>query len=478
MQLNGKEVIITAGLEVHIQLNTKTKAFSASKVGFGDVPNQNTSQVDVGMPGSLPIVNKEMVKQAIQLGDCLESKVNQMIKFARKHYFYPDLPKGYQITQDDHPILVGGYLDYFVDGELKRCDIHHSHLEEDAGKSLHGYRYGQTGIDLNRAGQPLLEIVTEPCLNSIEEVIAFLKQLHALVTYLDICDGNMQEGSFRCDVNVSIRTSKEQPLGTRVELKNMNSFKFIQKALQYEINRQIDCLASGKEIRQETRLYNEKKQTTESMRKKEDANDYRYFQDPDIPAIWVNDRFIEDARSVVPEKPEDRVKRYTESGLQQVDARIIAYNKPMAEFLDEVTPHGHNIQSIANWLLGPISALANKDQIHFSKIPLTSVHLSQIMQKVKDSALSSKMAKDVIEYIWKEGLDVDAIIQKYNLKQLSSDDDIKAIIQQVLDNNPEQLEQFRAGKEKLFGFFVGQAMKASKGQANPERLNQLLKEML
>ncbi|MDC3180895.1 Asp-tRNA(Asn)/Glu-tRNA(Gln) amidotransferase subunit GatB [Gammaproteobacteria bacterium] len=478
MQLKGKEVLVTAGLEVHIQLNTKTKAFSGSKVGFGDTPNQNTSQVDIGMPGSLPVVNKEMVRQAILLGDCLNSKINQIIKFTRKHYFYPDLPKGYQITQDDHPILLGGFLEYYLNGELKRCEIHHAHLEEDAGKSLHGYRYGQTGIDLNRAGQPLLEIVTEPCLNGIDEIIGFLKQLHSLVTYLGICDGNMQEGSFRCDVNVSIRTSKDEPLGTRVELKNMNSFKFIQKALQYEINRQIDCLDSGQPVVQETRLYNEKRQTTESMRKKEDADDYRYFQDPDIPAIWVNDQFIEDAKSAVPEKPEDRINRYVKSGLQAVDARIIAYNKPMAEFLDQVTTDGHAPQPAANWILGVISALANKDQLEFSQIPFTPVQLSEIMNKVASQSLSSKMAKDVIEYVWKEQLSVADIISKYNLKQLSSDDDLKAIIQTVIDQNPTQLEQYKNGKDKLFGFFVGQSMKASKGQANPERLNQLLKEML
>lgn len=478
MQLNGKKVLVTAGIEIHVQLNTKTKAFSQSSTAFGAEPNHNTSQIDIGMPGTLPVVNKEMIRQAIMLGECLHSKVNQQITFARKHYFYPDLPKGYQITQDENPILIGGYLDYEVDGKNKRCEIHHAHLEEDAGKSVHGYQAGVSGIDLNRAGQPLLEIVTQPCLESISEVTAFLKRLHSLVTYLDICDGNMQEGSFRCDINVSIRADEKQPLGTRVELKNMNSFKFIQKALEYEINRQINCLAEGIEIKQETRLYNEAKQTTESMRGKENASDYRYFREPDIPAIWINDQFIEAARDKLPEKPEDRINRYTDMGVQAVDARILGYNRPMADFLDELVIKNHDPQAVTNLLLGPISALANKHLIDFANIPFSPTHLDSIMLKMEQGELSSKMAKEVIEHVWNEGLSVDEVIQKYQLKQLNSDEDLTKILQEILDKNPNQVAEFRSGKDKLFGFFIGQAMKATKGQANPEKLNQRLREML
>ncbi|UTC24144.1 Asp-tRNA(Asn)/Glu-tRNA(Gln) amidotransferase subunit GatB [Candidatus Comchoanobacter bicostacola] len=478
MALDSQNIFLNIGLEIHIQLSTKTKAFSSAPVQYGNQANQNIRIVDVAIPGTLPIVNKEMMKQAIMFGKCVDAQVNQKITFARKHYFYPDLPKGYQITQDENPILVGGSINYELNGKTKQCMLHHAHLEEDAGKSLHGYKKGTSGIDLNRAGQPLLEIVTEPCLESIDDAIAFLKQLHSLVTYLGICDGNMQEGSFRCDVNISVKPSKDAPLGNRVEIKNMNSFKFIQRALQYEIERQVEQINDGQKVHQETRLYNEKKQSTESMRSKENANDYRYFSEPDIPTIWIDEQFIADAISRLPEIPEDRVARYEAAGMQPTDARIIAYQRPMADFADQLIDYGHEIKTIANWILGPISALANKAQIDFASLPISSNDIHDILTKLVNGALSSKMAKEVLEHIWNEQKSVDEIIEKYGLKQLDSEEEIAKIIQDILEKNPNQLAAYRSGKDKLFGYFVGQAMKATQGQANPGKLNKILKEML
>lgn len=468
---------IVAGLEIHIQLKTQTKAFSSSPVRFGDTPNACASEIDMGLPGTLPVVNKEMLRQAIMLGQWLHSKVTPQITFARKHYFYPDLPKGYQITQDEDPILVGGYVDFELDGESKRCHLHHAHLEEDAGKSVHGYQPGVSGVDLNRAGQPLLEIVTEPNLYSIEEVVAFLKRLHSLVTYLGICDGNMQEGSFRCDVNVSLRKDENAPLGTRVELKNMNSFKFIQKALEYEIDRQTGLIEAGEPIVQETRLYNESKNKTESMRGKETAHDYRYFREPDLPAIWISEDFIRESCENMPESPFERREKYLEAGLSPVDANIIAFNRYMGDYL-EALKEKHDIQMVANWLLGPISALANKHQCDFANLPLSIESIHDILKALEDDVVSSKMAKEIVVYMWEEGKTLQAVMDEKGLKQLNSEEDIKAILQTILDDNPNQLEQYRSGKDKLFGFFVGQAMKATKGQANPALLNRLLKEIL
>lgn len=469
---------IVAGLEIHIQLATKTKAFSNSPVGFGGQPNERASEIDIGMPGTLPVVNKEMLKQAIMLGTWLNSEVSQKISFARKHYFYPDLPKGYQITQDENPILLGGYIDYVVGDETKRCSLHHAHLEEDAGKSVHGYQHGKSGVDLNRAGQPLLEIVTDPCLHSIEEVVAFLKQLHSIVTYLEICDGNMQEGSFRCDVNVSIRENEDAPFGTRVELKNMNSFKFIQKALEFEINRQINCLEDGITIVQETRQFNEATGKTESMRGKETAHDYRYFKDPDLPSIWIDESFITDARSRLPQSPFERLDRFITLGVPKVEANIIAYNKHMGNIFHHLVDHNIDAKTAANWLLGPVSELANKQQLLLKEIPVSQDNLLELLQALNDGTISSKMAKDVLKFMWDEQKTASQIIEEKGLKQLSSEDDIKPILSEILTANPDQLADYRNGKEKLFGFFIGQAMKATKGQANPAILNKLLKEML
>lgn len=468
---------IVAGLEIHVQLLTKTKAFSNSPVRFGDQPNVSASEVEMALPGSLPVVNKEMLRQAIMLGTWLNADISSLISFARKHYFYPDLPKGYQITQDDNPIVVGGYVDYEVNGEKRRCKIHHAHLEEDAGKSVHGYQPGTSGVDLNRAGQPLLEIVTEPCLYSIEDVVQFLKRLHTLVTYLEICDGNMQEGSFRCDVNLSLRKSEDAPFGTRVELKNMNSFKFIQKALEYEIERQTDLLESGESIVQETRLYNEAKSRTESMRGKEMAHDYRYFRDPDIPSIWISPEFIEDARKDLPEAPFVRKERYVEQGLSIADADIIAFNRYMGDIFN-VLSQTHEPKVAANWLLGPISALANKHQVSFKHLPISEQSISELLSALEKNEVSSKMAKEILVFMWEEGKTVKEIMDEKGLRQLNDEDEIKTILRGIVENNPKQVQDYRAGKEKLFGFFVGQAMKETKGQANPELLNRLLKEIL
>ncbi|MEC7030170.1 MAG: Asp-tRNA(Asn)/Glu-tRNA(Gln) amidotransferase subunit GatB [Pseudomonadota bacterium] len=467
-----------AGLEIHIQLKTQTKAFSASPIDFGGKPNDRASAIDIGMPGTLPVVNKEMLKQAIILGSWLNAKTNQKISFARKHYFYPDLPKGYQITQDENPILVGGYLDFDLNGKTIRCQLHHAHLEEDAGKSVHGYQPGTSGVDLNRAGQPLLEIVTEPCLHSIEEIIAFLKHLHSIVTYLEICDGNMQEGSFRVDVNVSMRENSDQPLGTRVELKNMNSFKFIQKALEFEIDRQMSLIDDGKDVVQETRQFNEASGRTESMRGKESAHDYRYFKDPDLPSIWIDQAFIDDALSRLPESPSDRQSRYMELGVSKVDATIIAYNKHMGNYFDFLIENNIQPKPAANWLLGPMSELANKSNKSFDDLPGSSKHLEELLKALHDGTVSSKMAKEVLGFMWEEKKPASLVIEEKGLKQLSNEDDIRAILNQIIDKFPDQTNEYRSGKDKLFGFFVGQAMKATKGQANPNVLNKLLKECL
>ena len=469
---------IVAGLEIHVQLTTRTKAFSSSEIAFGGNPNSRANEVDIGMPGTLPIVNKEMLRQAIMLGTWLNCDISQLITFARKHYFYPDLPKGYQITQDENPILVGGYLDIDLNGQTKRCEIHHAHLEEDAGKSVHGYQPGISGVDLNRAGQPLLEIVTQPCLFSIEEIVAFLKKLHSIVTYLEICDGNMQEGSFRCDVNVSLRKTDKDPLGTRVELKNMNSFKFIQKAVEYEIDRQQELLAEGKSIVQETRLYNEAKNATESMRDKENLADYRYFKDPDLPSVWISETFIEDARKKLPVSPMERLQSYIDIGLSEVDAKIIAYNKYMGNYFEAMLDLGIDKKSASNWLLGPVSALANKHQLLFSSLPLTAEAIGELLKALADGVVSSKMAKDVLEHMWNEQKDVHTILDEKGLKQMNNEDELTGILQNIIDNNEQQATEYRNGKEKLFGYFVGQAMKATKGQANPELLNRLLKRLL
>lgn len=469
---------IVAGIEIHIQLATKTKAFSSSPVGFGGKPNERASEIDMGMPGTLPVVNKEMLKQAIMLGNWLNADVSQMISFARKHYFYPDLPKGYQITQDENPILKGGYLEYELNGETRKCFIHHAHLEEDAGKSIHGYQHGTSGVDLNRAGQPLLEIVTEPCLRSIEEIIAFLKRLHSIVTYLEICDGNMQEGSFRCDVNISLREDENAPFGTRVELKNMNSFKFIQKALEYEISRQLDCLETGKPIIQETRQYNEATNKTESMRGKETCLDYRYFKDPDLPSIWISEEFINDAYSRLPESPNKRLKKYITQGLTTTDANIIAFNKHMGNYYSVMIDNNIPAKTACNWLLGPVSELANKHALLFSNLPVSADDLVALLVALQEGVVSSKMAKEVLGYMWTENKPAHVIIEEKCLKQLSSEEDLMPILSKIIADNSKQTDEYRSGKDKLFGFFVGQAMKATKGQANPDVLNRLLRKAL
>lgn len=466
-----------AGLEIHIQLLTKTKAFSSSPIRFGEQPNKCASVIDMAFPGTLPVVNKEMLRQAIMLGDWLNSEVNSTITFARKHYFYPDLPKGYQITQDENPILLGGYLDFELNGEQKRCQLHHAHLEEDAGKSVHGYQPGISGVDLNRAGQPLLEIVTEPHLRSIDEVIAFLKRLHSIVTYLGICDGNMQEGSFRCDVNVSLRKNSTAPLGSRVELKNMNSFKFIQKALEYEVERQTALIESNQSVTVETRLYNEAKNRTESMRDKETAVDYRYFREPDIPAIHISQSFIEEARKDMPTSPFQRRIVYTDMGLSSVDADIIAFNRHMGNYFEALSAK-HDAQVVANWLLGPISALSNKHYCDFSNLPLSIQDIDALLNALTNNTISSKMAKDIVILMWEENKSFDTIIEEHSFKQIDNEDEIITILSSIIENNPKQVADYRSGKDKLFGFFVGQAMKATKGQANPAMLNKLLKELL
>jgi aspartyl-tRNA(Asn)/glutamyl-tRNA(Gln) amidotransferase subunit B len=460
---------IVIGLEVHAQLSCDTKIFSGSSTKFGAKPNTQACEIDLGLPGTLPNVNVEAINKAIMFGFATNSKINERNVFARKNYFYPDLPKGYQITQHHAPILVGGEVE-IGDGDAKKTiRIHHSHLEEDAGKSIHGVQ--GAGIDLNRAGQPLLEIVSMPDMYSVDDAISYLKKLHHLVTYLGICDGNMQEGSFRCDANISLRDNESAPFGTRVEIKNLNSFRFIEKALKFEIKRQNALLDKNEAIVQETRLYHEESEQTRSMRKKEDSHDYRYFPEPDLPTI----------KKRMPILPKQRVNEYCKNlGLSEYDANVLVSQREIADFFDQVMHQDSDFQAkiVANWIIGQLLALVNKHQVPFSDSPVAVLDFSQLMAAIASDRISQSAGKLVLEQLWEKAGTVDQIIEKNNLAQISDPETLKALVQSVMDDNPNQLEQYRSGKDKLFGFFVGKAMGASKGKANPGVLNQILKEML
>ena len=470
------EVVI--GLEVHVQLNTQSKIFCACSTAFGAEPNAHTCPVCLAMPGALPVLNEAAVNKAIAFGLAIGAELNRRSIFARKNYFYPDLPKGYQISQYEIPLVGRGHLDILLaNGEEKRIGITRAHLEEDAGKSLHEAYDGESGIDLNRAGTPLLEIVSEPDLRSASDAVAYLKKLHALVRYLDISDGNMQEGSFRCDANVSLRRPGE-PYGTRAEIKNLNSFRFLEKAIGFEIARQADILESGGKVVQETRLYDANQGETRSMRSKEEANDYRYFPDPDLLPLQLNDKRIEQVRKALPELPDARKARFMEQyGLPAYDAAVLTAARELADYF-EVVALGQDAKVAANWVMGELLGALNKTNLEIENCPVTAEELRQLLARIADQTISGKIAKEIFEILFHEGGTVDAIIDARGLRQITDTSAIVAMIDDIIAKNPQQAADYRSGKEKLFGFFVGQVMKASQGKANPDQVNALLRERL
>ena len=468
------------GLEVHVQLATKSKIFSGASTLFGSAPNTQACNIDLGMPGVLPVLNEEVLKMAIKFGLSINANINSPTQFARKNYFYPDLPKGYQISQLDNPIVEGGGLEITLkDGSKKKIRITRAHLEEDAGKSLHEDFEGLTGIDLNRAGTPLLEIVSEPDLSSPEEAVAYLKKIHSIIRYLEISDGNMAEGSMRCDANVSLRKKGSKELGTRTETKNVNSFKFVEKAIQHEIRRQMKVLESGKRVTQETRLYDSQLDETRPMRSKEFANDYRYFPEPDLLPVILDEDFIKSVKDLMPELSEEKEKRFIrEYKLSDYDANVLSVDPNLSNFFEEVVVRSRNPKLSANWIMGELSAFLNKENLSILETKVDSINLGNLLSRIEDSTISGKIAKEVFEEMWNSEKSPDEIIQEKGLKQVTDSSEIEKIINQVLEQNQSQLEQYKSGKEKLFGFFVGQVMKASRGKANPEQVNKLLEERL
>jgi len=467
------------GLETHVQLSTKTKLFSRASTAFGASPNTNVNLIDCGLPGVLPSVNKEAFYKAIRFGMAVNATINQTSIFDRKNYFYADLPKGYQITQMDLPIVLGGSIEINLDGLTKTINITRAHLEEDAGKSIHDEFDGFSAIDLNRAGTPLLEIVSEPEISSAKEAVAYMKAMHQLVTFLDVSDGNMAQGSLRCDANVSIRKKGDQELGTRTEIKNINSFKFIEKAINFEIKRQIKILENGEKVTQETRLYDSSKDETRPMRSKEFANDYRYFPEPDLLPVVISDEEITKIRDEFPELPKDKEIRYQKQfGLSAYDAQIIASSKPMADFFEAALKKTKNYSLLSNWLIGEISAYLNKKQIEIHESKLSADNVAMLINRIDDQTISGKIGKSIFEEMCESGSSVDEIIESQGLKQISDDGAIEEIILTVINENPDQVAAYLAGKDKLFGFFVGQVMKLTEGKANPKTVNTILKNKL
>jgi aspartyl-tRNA(Asn)/glutamyl-tRNA(Gln) amidotransferase subunit B len=468
------------GLEIHTQLATKTKIFSGAATKYGAQPNTQACAVDLALPGILPVLNHSVLNMAIKFGLAIDAYIEKKSVFARKNYFYPDLPKGYQISQMDLPIVGTGNVEIELsDGSTKTVGVTRAHLEEDAGKSLHEDYQGMTGIDLNRAGTPLLEIVSEPDMRSAEEAVAYMKKIHSIVRYLEISDGNMAEGSFRCDVNVSVRPIGQEEYGTRAELKNINSFKFVERAIEVEVERQIDILESGGSIKQETRLYDANKNETRPMRSKEEAMDYRYFPDPDLLPVLVDEATIETIRKTLPELPDAKRKRFeTEFTLSSYDANILTLSRDVADYFEQVTSKTNDAKLSANWINGELSGVLNKENKSISVSPVTTEMLAGLINRIKDNTISGKIAKEVFAAMWAGEGDADNIIDKKGLKQITDSGAIEAIVDEIITANPEQVEQYKAGKGKVLGFFVGQAMKASKGKANPAQLNELLKSKL
>ena len=468
------------GLEIHAQLATRSKIFSGAPTAYGAEPNTQACAIDLGLPGVLPVLNAEAVRMAVKFGLAIEAELGRRSVFARKNYFYPDLPKGYQISQYELPIVGLGHVDIELpDGQTKRIGVTRAHLEEDAGKSLHEDFAGMTGIDLNRAGTPLLEIVSEPDLRSPQEAVAYMRKIHALVRYLGICDGNMQEGSFRCDANVSVRPRGSHEFGTRTEIKNLNSFRFVEQAIAYEVERQIEVLESGGAVVQETRLFDAERGRTRAMRSKEEANDYRYFPDPDLLPVVLDDALIESVRATLPELPDAKRRRFMDQyGLGREEAGLLTASRETADYFEAVAERCGDARLAANWVIVELTGALNRSGLDITASPVDAARLGGLLARIRDNTISGKIAKGVFEKMWQSGEDADTIIEREGLRQISDEGAIEAMIDEVLANNPAQVAQFKAGKEKVLGFFVGQVMKLSKGKANPAQVNQILRRKL
>jgi len=476
---NHWEVVI--GLEIHAQLAAQSKIFSGASTAFGGEPNTQACLVDLGYPGTLPVLNEKAIEMAVRFGLAVDADIASRSIFARKNYFYPDLPKGYQISQLDLPIVKGGKMSILDDsGNEKIIGITRAHLEEDAGKSIHDEFENASGIDLNRAGTPLLEIVSEPDISSAKEAVAYMKKVHSIVRYLGISDGNMQEGSFRCDANVSVKPFSQKELGTRTELKNLNSFKFVEKAIQHEIIRQIEIIEDGGEIVQETRLYDSNLDETRSMRSKEEANDYRYFPDPDLLPVIIDEEYINEIRESLPELPSAKKDRFVKSyQLKSADAEVLTSSKQLADFFEEVDKDTDiDSQSTVNWIIGDYMAALNKADLEIEESKISASDLAGLLNKIADQTISGKIAKEVFEAMWEGEGSAEEIIERKSLVQITDDSEIEGIVDMVIKNNPSQVKEYLGGKSQLLGYFVGQIMKETKGKANPQKVNEILKNKL
>ena len=470
------------GLEIHVQLTCcQSKLFSGSATAYGASANSQASPIDLGMPGVLPVLNREPVEAAIKLGLAIDAQIDQRSIFARKNYFYPDLPKGYQISQFEQPIVYEGHIDItLTNGDQKRIGVTRAHLEEDAGKSVHNGFGAHTGVDLNRAGTPLLEIVSEPDISSATQAVAYLKKVHSLVRYLEISDGNMQEGSFRCDANVSVRPRGQQELGTRTECKNINSFRFVEKAINHEIARQIELIEDGGSVVQETRLYDPDRDETRSMRSKEEAFDYRYFPDPDLLPVVIADEWITEVAATLPELPEAKIQRLiTDLSIKPEDAEQLATSRELADYFETaIAAYNKKPQITANWITGELMARLNKESLTINECPVTPEQVAGLVNQIVDGTISGKIGKQVFSGIWDGEGDAAQIIEERGLKQISDSGELEAIVSQVIADNPDQAAEFRGGKEKILGYFVGQTMKQTRGKANPGEINRLLIKQL
>ncbi len=472
------------GLEIHAQLATRSKIFSGASTAFGAEPNTQACNVDLGLPGVLPVLNREVVRMAVKFGVAIDAELGRRSVFARKNYFYPDLPKGYQISQYELPIVGMGRVEIMLeDGCTKEIGVTRAHLEEDAGKSLHEDFHGFTGIDLNRAGTPLLEIVSEPDMRSAKEAVAYARKIHQIVQYLGICDGNMQEGSFRCDANVSVRPMGQEEFGTRAELKNINSFRFLERAINFEVERQIDVIESGGQVVQETRLYDANKDETRSMRSKEEANDYRYFPDPDLLPVEFDDAFVQSVADDMPELPDAKRHRFSEQyGLSAYDAAQLTASLALAGYFEQVAEVSGEAKLAANWIMGDLSAALNKESVDITSSPISAEALGGLVNRINDNTISGKIAKQVFEAMWAGEGSADQVIEARGLKQITDSGAIEQIVDAVIAANPEQVDNYRSAEEKkrgkMMGFFVGQVMKQSQGKANPQQVNELLRKKL
>ena len=478
MDLENWQPVI--GLEIHVQLATRSKIFSASPTAYGAAPNTQASAIDIGLPGVLPVLNQAALVMAIKFGLAVDARIAKRSIFARKNYFYPDLPKGYQISQYETPVLSGGYVPISIGDETRHVGVTRAHLEEDAGKSIHDALPERTGIDLNRAGTPLLEIVSEPEMHSAEEAVAYMRQVHAIVRYLDICDGNLQEGSFRCDANVSIRRLGEPGLGTRTELKNLNSFRFVDRAIRHEIHRQIDVLEGGGTVVQQTRHYDPTLDKTRPLRNKEEANDYRYFPDPDLLPVEISDAFIASVRAALPELPDARFRRFTRDYLlDKHAARLLTSSRELADYFeDTLRASGGEGRSAANWITGELHARLKRETKSISRCPVTPDMLGGLLRRIEDGTVSGQSAREVLDAMWDAGGSADEIIKCRGMQQVSDDDALANLVDVVLKENPEQVRQFRAGRHKVLAYLVGQAMQISKGRANPRQISVLMRTRL